>query len=435
VARSIFLHERLSSDDRGISPVVGTVLLIAIVVLLIGVSAVVFFGVTEERQPAPEAKLTLEPVEGNDSYVLVMQAGETIDGDQVRLRGVADSDALASRDLTAGDTVYLTPTAETIRVVWETDQGKRSTYTLQTFDIDPSSAGGSLTGFPSGTVFTGTGGDIVQIAGDGGAVTTIHSADSVEILGSPGGDVGGDGDVDLPFLTSSDEIKTVDASGDVTTVARSSDISGDDIDVSKTRVTVAAWNGAPTSVYFVGQNNDRIYRATPSGGVSEVSVTGANAVSGDGDIDGDGADELVFAGSSDTVKALQPDGSVSDLNLTLGSSTGVGAGSVGTLPGYSDEVVAAVDGGNDIYVVNASGYDEITSGDIAGSGSSPPDAKQSPPTIADVDGDDDAELVYIGNADGKIKYLDGFESDALEAKFLRDENGDKIDGDTGSGTA
>jgi len=419
------------SGDRGLSPVVGSALLLAIVVLLVSVSAVLIFGATDEKPPAPTADLELDPVEGSNDYVLVMNAGDTIDGDRITLRGVQSPETLAGSELVAGEEVRVTPTDETIRVVWTEDAGDPVTYTLRTFEVDGASTSGGST-FEDGTVFTESSDDIISIVGDGGPTSTIVSSGNVEGLGSPGPDVTGDGSEDLPFVTSSQEIKVVDADGDVTKLADSGDVA-ENIDTTKTRLAVGSWNGSSSSVFFTNTSSSggpqSIYRTTASGGATQVASpsNGADAVVGPTDIDDDGDDELVFADGSQTIRYIESDGTVQVPNeqVTAGSSNGIGSGSTGTLDGYSGDVVSVVNGGNDIYVLNSSKRNKI-------SATVPAQAKQSPSIITDIDDDGDNELVYVGNSNGNIKYIDGF-GGTLTVKFLRDDNGNKIGGSSFTG--
>ncbi|QLH77866.1 type IV pilin [Halosimplex rubrum] len=119
---------------RGLSPVIGTVLLVAIVVLLSSVAAYVAFGATEEREPAPEVTLELEPVERPGAYDLELTNGERLNGEQVRLRGAADERALANRDLLAGDSVTVFPTDERLQLVWFGEHD--ASYVLREFEVE-----------------------------------------------------------------------------------------------------------------------------------------------------------------------------------------------------------------------------------------------------------------------------------------------------------
>jgi len=121
--------------QRAVSPVIGTVLLVAIAVLLASVAAYVAFGATEEREPAPEVTMEIEPVERPGAYELTLSNGERLDGEQVELRGVADERAMANRDLLAGDSVTVFPTAERLRLVWFGEHD--ASYVLREFEVDP----------------------------------------------------------------------------------------------------------------------------------------------------------------------------------------------------------------------------------------------------------------------------------------------------------
>lgn len=122
-------------DDRSraISPVVGTVLLIAIVLLLATVGATMFLGLTDETDPRPTVVLEDEQTEG-DSHELVHQSGETLDGDRLEFRGVADPKAAAGKNLSSGNSLTVYPIEEEIQVVWygENDES----YILTTVPVE-----------------------------------------------------------------------------------------------------------------------------------------------------------------------------------------------------------------------------------------------------------------------------------------------------------
>ncbi|MFC6975470.1 type IV pilin [Halomicroarcula sp. GCM10025709] len=112
------------ASERSVSPVVGGVLMLGIVVLLVGASAVFVFQLTEEQTPAPETAFDLERTDSG-AYELVHEAGPELDGDRVTLRGVADPDVLRGRTLSAGQSVVVFPQDETVRIVWIESEGNR----------------------------------------------------------------------------------------------------------------------------------------------------------------------------------------------------------------------------------------------------------------------------------------------------------------------
>ncbi|PSP48910.1 hypothetical protein BRC75_05245 [Halobacteriales archaeon QH_7_69_31] len=157
--------------------------------------------------------------------------------------------------------------------------------------------------------------------------------------------------------------------------------------------------------------------------------TGVQAVSGVGDVDGDGDDGLVFADASQTLRYLEPDGSTATLeDGQTGSNVGIGAGAVTDLDGDGVASIVAVDGNNDVKIVCASTAD-------GGEGTTvitAADAEKSPPTVADVDDDGNEEIADVGRADGKVKYVDDVDG-SNDIAYLQDDGGDRIDGSAGTG--
>lgn len=120
--------ERRGPGERAVSPVVGTLLLVGIVVVLGAVAAVVMFGLAEETDAAPTVVLDGEPVSDSYDYRLVHGGGERLDGDDLELRGAADPRVASGRWIGAGDAVEFYPTSERVTVVWRGDDG--SSYEL-----------------------------------------------------------------------------------------------------------------------------------------------------------------------------------------------------------------------------------------------------------------------------------------------------------------
>lgn len=103
--------------------------------LLATTGAYVVFGLTEKREPGPGADLVLEESNAPGGYELIHENGDTLDGDKIELRGVADENALETRDLLAGDSVTIFPTEDQVELVWFGEHG--SSYVLQEFEADP----------------------------------------------------------------------------------------------------------------------------------------------------------------------------------------------------------------------------------------------------------------------------------------------------------
>ncbi|WP_277540140.1 FG-GAP repeat domain-containing protein [Haloarcula laminariae] len=421
-----------ASSERAISPVVGTVLFLAVVLLLVAISGALFLGLTEEQDPAPQARLALEPIESSDDYRLVHESGDSITGSRVRIRGIEDPDTLAGTELTAGSEIRVTPTSETVRIVWEEQRQQPSSYILSTFDTTLSSSSSSAS-LPDGVVFTGATSGILNVSGDGGSKSVIPTPSAPQALG-PASDVDGDGTIEVPYANSAGEIRLVDAAGNTETVA-STIPSGSGIDTNKTRLTTGSWDGC-SGVLFAGDDS-RFYCSSVGNATAEIADPGdgSDAVAGVRDIDGDGDDEFVFVDGSQTLQYYDtPGGTPTVLSTTtLGSNTGVGGGSFGDFDDDGQLRVAYVDGSTNIHLVDAGSDTKIQGTDID-SGTTPTAAK-SPVTAADVDGDGLDELVYVDASTGDLRYIDKLDRPPgnWELQFLT-ADGSRVGGDVATGT-
>lgn len=103
------------SDDRGVSPVVATILLVAIVVILSAVAAATIYdrGLGEGEEPAPPVAFKTEYDEDTHELHITHQGGEKLDMGQVELRvrnGEGDEDFATTppSPLTTGDSLVVT---------------------------------------------------------------------------------------------------------------------------------------------------------------------------------------------------------------------------------------------------------------------------------------------------------------------------------------
>jgi len=140
------MFKELFADDneRGVSPVIGVILMVAITVILAAVigAFVLGFGDRVSEQP-PTAQIGFD-FNGNTSVDITHDGGDPIANDSVTFRSGsgATSDSLnwssGDEDITAGDTVTLDSgasgiesadvgTGNTVRVIW---QGEGSSNTI-----------------------------------------------------------------------------------------------------------------------------------------------------------------------------------------------------------------------------------------------------------------------------------------------------------------
>jgi hypothetical protein len=403
------------------------VLLVAVVLLLVAVSAGIFFGLTDEQTPAPDAAMSLEPVASAECHQLVHESGDRIDGNRLRVRGVANATVFAGREVSAGTTAEVRVHSDTVRVIWSEDDHEES-YMLHTFDVDdPGAAAGTVCSDSDVLIFTGNTSGVVAVNGHGGEVHTIPNTDDVAAIGGLGPDVTGDGDRDIPYVTASETVEVVDADGETTTIADSSDIPGS-IETSKTRLTTGDWNGDGTAaVFFVNQNHDTLWKATPSGSPTQVMSPGdgVQSVVGIEDVDGDGTDDLVYADASQQLRYR--DGQTGSIEVVnngqTGSNNGIGSGSIEHIGGNAS--IVAIDGSNDLVInqePNGGGTTTISAVDAA----------KAPVTVADVDDDGEEEVVYVDLNDGRMRFVDD-PLDSPTVQYLEDEDGHRIDASDESG--
>lgn len=112
-----------ASQVRAVSPVIGIVLLVAVVVGLSAVSAAMFYSLNQEPDPAPSVTMSLESADTDGVQELRLEQGSTLEGEQIEVRGGVELADLATRELAAGDRHRIVPIETTIEVVWYGSQG------------------------------------------------------------------------------------------------------------------------------------------------------------------------------------------------------------------------------------------------------------------------------------------------------------------------
>ena len=256
---------------------------------------------------------------------------------------------------------------------------------------------------------------INAVEGDNGTTKSLAPED-VQALGPPNEDFTENGTNDIPYVRNGN-LKIVDSDGNKKTLVSDSDSSNPS--TSKTLMAVGTWKGSDTSVFYTNENSNTIYRVDGNGTVIEVAKpsNGADAVMGTGDIDDDNDTELLFADSSYEVRYLEQDGTTGTLGVTAETNNGGGVGQPHDFDDNGKVRAVIVNSGN-VKIVGEAERD-ITFSDTS--------AKKTSVTTADVDGDGESEIVYTGNDDGKIKYIDDPLSDDYQREFLKDEDGNKID--------
>ena len=125
------LFSKLSGDDRAVSPVIGVVLMIAVVVILAAVVGAFATGIFGSQSSAPQASFSV-----NDGDV-VFEGGDNIDPNNIDVTAsdgtVNDQTSGASNPIEAGETVASGATdVGTVRVVYTGDGGSTTIWRTDT---------------------------------------------------------------------------------------------------------------------------------------------------------------------------------------------------------------------------------------------------------------------------------------------------------------
>lgn len=112
--------------DRGLSPVIGGVLLIAVVVALGALTGAMVLNLVDTTDPAPSAAFEVENAPGSAVEIRVTD-GDSIDAERLSVRGAETAGALDSAGtLTAGDTFVVYPTDDDLELVWQSAESDQS---------------------------------------------------------------------------------------------------------------------------------------------------------------------------------------------------------------------------------------------------------------------------------------------------------------------
>ncbi len=113
-------------DDRGVSPVIGVILMVAITVILAAVIGTFVLGLGDSLEQAPQAQLDAELTNGDDSPVQISHnGGDSLEENNivVNIAGSEDSSVLnGGAEFSVGDTETTTNsynTGDTVTIIHE----------------------------------------------------------------------------------------------------------------------------------------------------------------------------------------------------------------------------------------------------------------------------------------------------------------------------
>jgi flagellin-like protein len=138
------LFDKQHTDDRGVSPVLGVALLVAMTVILAGVIGFVVLGVDSGSAEAPQPKLEFKnETTGSATSDIMMthEGGDKLDTSrlEVKVEGTGSGvTSFTSDEVTAGETEEVAKNAAagaTVRIVWDDPDSDRDTvlaeYTVE----------------------------------------------------------------------------------------------------------------------------------------------------------------------------------------------------------------------------------------------------------------------------------------------------------------
>ncbi|PSQ15301.1 hypothetical protein BRD02_06960 [Halobacteriales archaeon QS_8_69_73] len=272
----------------------------------------------------------------------------------------------------------------------------------------------TVTDFPAlraAAVFTDSDGNVTTAEQATGENTLAAKAD---VLGPLVSDIDGDGSDDIPYVSTGGTVHIVNPDGTDKT-----ELSSNNVKVSTSLLGVGRWDGADTSVYFADGDESIIYRTNPSEGeVQVVNPGGVSAVAGPADINGSDANELVYVGSSQKLKYLEPGaepGGNEGIVIYDQVGSSVGLGRPADFNGNGTARIPMVDGSGNLLLVDSNGNGpELDTG-----------VDKAP--VAAVDWDDDGELEVMYLKGGELKYID----DVTGGQIKKDTEIDNADTATG----
>jgi len=219
--------------------------------------------------------------------------------------------------------------------------------------------------------------DNLKYVDDSGSVVDL----GVQSSGAGGvADADGDGDYDIAFRSTSNDIKYVDYDGNV-------------VDLNVDGYGVGGFGDIDDdgTVDLVYRDLNHNIKFVEVGGSSTDLTADGYGLGGRGDFDGDGDEEVAYSDTNDNIKTVDATGTIDD--------TGTDANDVGGMGDIDSDgnLEIATNQNNDIFVIDDTGsgsYLGVSSNDYYSGG------------MADIDGDGDVEAAYVTQLDGYLGYVD-----------------------------
>lgn len=248
--------------------------------------------------------------------------------------------------------------------------------------------------------------DPVSTYADGdGTLTVLYENGTTESLGvspnviGPMEDIDGDGTLEVTYIDQSNDLLAIGLDGSSETLVSGS--------ATGKYIGVGDWNGdGTTAVYYKDSNNGNLYRVE-SGGTPEPitdpsgSKIATNSPLGVADYDDDGDRDIIYLGSSSTVKYYDGETVNSTGFSSFGSNNGLGIGEPAT---FEDRGVRVpyITGSNNLALLAADGSKEKLNENYG-------KAVKAPVAAIDWTGDGTHELMHVNKDNDEIYvgYLNG----------------------------
>ena len=124
------IQQKEANDDseRAVSPVIGVILMVSITVILaavIGVFVLEFGSSVSDSPPTVKFDMT---VDSNNTAKILHEGGDVFEADSVSIPNNESEDTFESVSVSAGDksNSFYVSDGDTVRVVWESDNGEKS---------------------------------------------------------------------------------------------------------------------------------------------------------------------------------------------------------------------------------------------------------------------------------------------------------------------
>lgn len=273
---------------------------------------------------------------------------------------------------------------------------------------------------PPAAVYADSTGEVTVLYANG---TTVQLGVTAEVVGDLA-DLDGDRHLEVPIVDGSGNLRLVDTSGAVQTL-----VSGDAA-TSKTLLPTGDWNDdGQKSVFYENTSDGKLYRVQP--GETPRPVVGPNGKPlatntpvGLADYDSDGDEDLVFTGSSSTVKLYDGDSVSSTGFSSFGSNNGIGLGSPADFDGDGTPRVPYVTGSGNLALLAADGTKSKLTTSYGG-------AAKAPVAAANWTGDSRLEVLHVNAGSDAIYYA----STGGDVGPVYSSSGSRISASVGSGLA